>query len=236
MRTKKRDFIVLAAGAAIASLLISPAGAHVGGTIAHLWGHLKPKVTALVYTKTQSDARYLGKTAKAADSDKLDGKDSSQFAGLAEDWHEVGAGGEPAFNAGLLGGGFATHEACWWGNYDGADPHQTAAFYKDPFGVVHLKGLVKAHDGDSGAPMSAGPYPCGTFLERHQDHFIFALPAGYRPSVRVVFSTLGNAKPTRVNIDPDGIVSLGQETNSEQTFDDVQQWLTLDGLEFRVNN
>jgi len=32
------------------------------------------------YTKTESDTRYLGKTAKASDSDKLDGLDSSAFA------------------------------------------------------------------------------------------------------------------------------------------------------------
>ncbi len=32
------------------------------------------------YTETESDGRYLGKTQKAADSDKLDGKDSSAFA------------------------------------------------------------------------------------------------------------------------------------------------------------
>ncbi|BCD61755.1 phage tail fiber protein [Nitratiruptor phage NrS-5] len=31
------------------------------------------------YTKSQSDDRYLGKSAKAVDSDKLDGKDSSHF-------------------------------------------------------------------------------------------------------------------------------------------------------------
>jgi hypothetical protein len=33
-----------------------------------------------VYTKAQSDAQYLAQGAKAADADKLDGKDASQFA------------------------------------------------------------------------------------------------------------------------------------------------------------
>lgn len=61
-------------------MFISPAGAHVGGTVTHLWTqHIKPKVTALVYTKTQSNARYLGKTAKAADANLLDGVDSSLY-------------------------------------------------------------------------------------------------------------------------------------------------------------
>jgi hypothetical protein len=31
------------------------------------------------YTKTEADGKYLGKTDKAADSDKLDGKDSTEF-------------------------------------------------------------------------------------------------------------------------------------------------------------
>jgi hypothetical protein len=33
------------------------------------------------YTKTEADGKFLGKGDKAADSDKLDGKDSSQFMG-----------------------------------------------------------------------------------------------------------------------------------------------------------
>jgi hypothetical protein len=34
------------------------------------------------YTKSESDARYLGINAKAADSDQLDGKDSTDFLGV----------------------------------------------------------------------------------------------------------------------------------------------------------
>jgi len=36
------------------------------------------------YTQSQSDARYLGATAKAADSDQLDGLDSTQLAKTSE--------------------------------------------------------------------------------------------------------------------------------------------------------
>ena len=62
-----------------------------------------------------------------------------------EAWHEIGGLSEPAFANG-------------WTNV--GNPNEvTAAFYKDPFGVVHLKGIV-----DNGS---------GT---------IFTLPAGYRPS------------------------------------------------------
>jgi hypothetical protein len=58
----------------------TPAGAHVGGTVNHLWGHLKPK----------ADARYAKKNVEA--------------------WHVVGAVGQPAFENGWVnyGGGYAS--------------------------------------------------------------------------------------------------------------------------------
>ena len=72
--------------------------------------------------------------------------------GLAppEAWHEIGAAGEPAFQNG-------------WTNEDPSG-EVTAAFYKDPWGVVHLKGLVAS--GSNG--------------------LIFALPAAYRPSKNLI--------------------------------------------------
>src|SRR5689334_8472746 len=50
--------------------------------------------------------------------------------GLAppEAWHEIGAAGQPAFENG-------------WVN-ESPTTETTAAFYKDPFGVIHLKGLI----------------------------------------------------------------------------------------------
>ena len=87
-------------------------------------------------------------TATNLDTDKLDGKDASEFAlSTAETWHEVGQQGEPAFDSG-------------WQNLDDGRT-ATAAFYKDPWGVVHLKGTVK-----NGSPH-------GT---------IFMLPCGYGPN------------------------------------------------------
>lgn len=62
----------------------------------------------------------------------------------AEPWHEVGAAGEPAFQNGYSNSGGSS---------------ETAAFYKDREGVVHLKGTV------TGATA-----------------IIFYLPAGYRPA------------------------------------------------------
>ena len=252
---KRRDLAMLLAGAAIASLLISPAGAHVGGTITHLWNHLKPKVTSLVYTKAQSDSKYLGKTAKAADADKLDGKnftdflatdgvaadsnkldgkDSTDFAPVAEGWHIVGATGEPGFNAGdyqlyydLHGfgpSGIPPGSYCTWENFDGN--HQPAAFYKDADGQVHLDGLVNAVNGTS--------QNCGyTPLQDGLDNTIFRLPAGYRPDKRVVFSTMAFAQHMRIDVDPNGMVSIGTESEFVASgMELARNWVTLSGLSF----
>lgn len=74
-----------------------------------------------------------------------------------EAFHDVGAGG-PDFENG-------------WTNF-GPGFYETAGFYKDPLGVVHLKGSVK--NGSIGA--------------------IFTLPAGYRPARSQFFAVpAGNA-------------------------------------------
>ena len=51
---------LLIVGVLIGSALITPVGAHVGGTVGHLWSqHIKPKTTQLFYTKQQSNSRFL---------------------------------------------------------------------------------------------------------------------------------------------------------------------------------
>ncbi len=75
----------------------------------------------------------------------------------SEQWHEVGAPGEPAFQHG-------------WNNHppEGeAIETESAAYYKDREGVVHLKG--SAVSGSPGTP-------------------IFQLPAGYRPETGKVLA------------------------------------------------
>lgn len=72
-----------------------------------------------------------------------------------EPWHEVGSTGEPAFQNS-------------WVNFGGADA--VAAFYKDNWKRVHIKGLVKT--GTAGT--------------------IFTLPVGYRPSETLTFATASN--------------------------------------------
>jgi hypothetical protein len=81
-RNRGRAFSLILVGVVLGAALITPAGAHVGGTVGHLWSkHLLPLAKGAFYTKSQSDGKYLGKTAKAADADKLDGQNSTDFLG-----------------------------------------------------------------------------------------------------------------------------------------------------------
>jgi hypothetical protein len=55
-----RAAALVAAGMVLGVALASaPAGAHVGGTVQHLWKHLKPKTDARYYTKAKADARFV---------------------------------------------------------------------------------------------------------------------------------------------------------------------------------
>ena len=117
-----------------------------------------------------------------------------------ENWNEVGDSDGPPFASCPTS----------WENFD--TDHNSAAFYRDPFGVVHLKGLVKGGG-------------C---------NFLFQLPAGYRPARREVHATLSNNQVARVNI---GVFPVGPavpglvygETGTYST-----AWLSLDGITFRA--
>jgi hypothetical protein len=137
----------------------------------------------------------------------------------AEGWHEVGSAGEPAFNQ---------TDHCFWKNF--GSPHNTAAFLRDRFGFVHLRGLVDVEDATS----------CGFVIddEGSEDELIFNLPQGYRPANRELFATLSNNAPARINVDgpswnPDlgaGAVSTDEPPT---TVTNARQWISLDGMTFR---
>jgi S-layer homology domain len=101
-----------------------------------------------------------------------------------EPFHEVGAGGEPPFENG-------------WHNQAPA-VETTAAFYKDPSGVVHLKGIVVS-------------------AELETD--IFHLPPGYRVTKGACIATVYNSY---VCFFPDGAVrhsgTIGTVTLDGMTF------------------
>lgn len=63
MKGRSAVVVLVLIGTLFGAVLVAPVGAHVGNAVAHLWqGHLKEKVSALVYTKSQSDARYIPAT------------------------------------------------------------------------------------------------------------------------------------------------------------------------------
>jgi collagen triple helix repeat protein len=137
----------------------------------------------------------------------------------AEALRVVGTPGQPPFERGAGDGGT---EDCIWFNYD--VNHSSAAFFKDPSGVVHLRGIVQA--------MDASPGEVCDFNPAIDDNRIFVLPAGYRPLGRAIFATMGggNTQLMRINVDPTGIVGIEGVPNPEQ----AKEWVTLDGIDFRA--
>lgn len=112
---------------------------------------------------------------------------SSVAAQPIDAWHLVGGTGEPAFQNS-------------WTNFGGTE--EVAGFRKDPFGRVHLKGLI------------TGP----------AFNTAFTLPAGYRPVRTQRFSTAasGNAAASIV-IGTDGAVQMGAGSLT---------WMSLADIEF----
>ena len=89
---------------------------------------------------------------------------------VVEPWHLIDAVGEPAF------------ENLYVNHSSGAE---NAAFYKDPFGVVHLKGLVKTGSG-----------------------VMFTLPTDYRPALLANFVITSNNSFGQIEVSSTGTVDL----------------------------
>jgi hypothetical protein len=73
-----------------------------------------------------------------------------------------------------------------WVNYDAA-VYQVVRFWRDPLDMIHVEGLVK------NGVIGAG----GT---------VFILPAGYRPSLGMLYSTETSTGHGRVDVSPTGNV------------------------------
>jgi hypothetical protein len=105
-------------------------------------------------------------------ADKLDGKDASRFATKpSEGWHEIGAAGEPKFWGGWSN---ATPPYICSVQSPGCPEYNTAGFYKDSLGIVHLKGSIK---------LDLGNCPAGVCSS-----IAFRLPPGYRTAKAAVFN------------------------------------------------
>jgi hypothetical protein len=126
-----------------------------------------------------------------------------------EPWHEVGAAGET---------GFQPH----WGNCS-LSGFNTAGFYKDPFGVVHLRGCVQIIFGLLYEPV------------------VFVLPVGYRPAATERFIAAGEFPPnneapipTLCWVNPNGDLTLAGEYLIAHP--DPYLAVSLDGITFRAAN
>ena len=148
---------------------------------------------------------------QGVDASFLDGLDSSELARTgSEGWHNIGDPGEPAFRT-------AAEASCDWSNTNvGGFPNNPAGFFRDAFGVVHLRGVVKA----SGA--GCGFHGAGAAM--------FILPNGYLPANNEVHGVVSNNQLGVVFVDPGGTVYSQEGSPLEAN---AKVWLSLDGLSFR---
>jgi hypothetical protein len=121
-----------------------------------------------------------------------------------EEWREVGATGQPAFvNS--------------WAN---VATYNTAAFYKDALGIVHLKGMITS-------PAGAGT---GNFTTA------FTLPEGFRPAAVGVYpsraDTAGTGRGACAAITSTGVLTGNVDGVAANT---VVTNFTLDGIHFRAS-
>src|SRR4051794_351423 len=145
-------------------------------------------------------------------SELTDGSVTTAKLAPQDPFNEVGDADGPGWAHYTSGPGDPGHDAAQ--NFDSSG-HSTGAFYRDSFGVVHLKGVLKP-----------GFDTCGGLL------YVFTLPAGYRPSRRTVFATMQtNDQATRINVDSDGFVSWEHPYRCTTVAGD---WFTLDGITFRA--
>ncbi len=105
-------------------------------------------------------------------------------------FRKVGAMGQPTFQNS-------------WVNYGSG--WREAGFWRDPFGVVHLRGLIAS----------------GTIGQT-----AFTLPPGFRPSASEVFATVSNNLLGRVSVLSGGAVVCDVGSNV---------WLSLSGITFRTS-
>lgn len=125
-----------------------------------------------------------------------------------ENVDNVGDADGPAFvtDTNASGTSCPTNGTSAWQNYGGG--FAPAGFYRDPFGRVYLRGLVKK---------TAGNIECA----------IFRLPAGYRPAEHAAFSSVADNKFVRVSVYSDG------EVDPEAVPTGGGNFLSLEGISFR---
>jgi hypothetical protein len=158
---------------AVLALAVALAGAPLAGAGASPGALTKKMVIAIATEQANKQITKRAAHLSVANSNALEGKPASAFASASsEPYHEVNAPGEPTFQNG-------------WSNYGSG--LSTTAFYKDPLGVVRLKGVMSNAGNNSTA--------C-------------TLPPGYRPAQDLFLPTIGSG-PTAggIDIQPTGEVT-----------------------------
>jgi hypothetical protein len=127
--------------------------------------------------------------------------------------------GSSSWQPASLWSGFR-HSQCWWANYGGDTAE--VSYLRDGLGIVHLRGVAKAVDGDTIA--------CGGAIEPGGGPPLFGLPVGYRPPTAEVHAIVSNDKPAGINIAAHGLVHIEV---GFPTWPDAKAWVSLDGVTFR---
>lgn len=122
-------------------------------------------------------------TEKISVGDKIEFARESRFRKVG------GAGNSPFLNS--------------WVNY--GSNWADAAYWRDPFKIVHLRGLIKTGTVGSAA---------------------FTLPPAFRPEANETFSVLSNSALGRVDVQTDGqVIPASPSSNT---------WVSLSGITFKV--
>ena len=135
-------------------------------------------------------------------------------------------GSEPwqaaTLNDGTAGAGIP-HQLCYWTPYSPGSGFSDPGYFRDPAGVVHLRGLVVANDG-------SGLNSLNCQASGDTGRIIFQLPEGYRPETLWIAAALANEKAARVDVDAvNGAVQIGASVPDA----DKKVWVSLDNISFR---
>ena len=146
----------------------------------------------------------------------------------AEAFHIVGAAGEPTLSNGGQGD-------CIWSPVTELAPGvpvHPAGFYKDPYGVVHLSGLLRRADGPGGDAACDG--------DDLADSIPFALPPEYRPAELVIFGNALTTDPsdllfvTAAGDRTSGPITLPGGSVAGSSLAPGSTAISLDGITFRA--